>query len=145
MSSRDKYTVELKPSVLDIKQAYSDYSELNNMLENSYYEDGGFFILNNNKMFDDDKWPSICQHKIILDEIQNIEIKTIKVLLSKRFNKNKDNSEAFETRKDNKGKYLEWTTKPDNVYGKQQIDIDCSVCPSAPANGWVISATSTSL
>ncbi len=74
MSSRDKYTVELKPSVLDIKQAYSDYSELNNMLENSSYEDGGFFILNNNKMFDDDKWPSICQHKIILDEIQNIEI-----------------------------------------------------------------------
>ena len=130
MSSRDKYTVELKPSVLDIKQAYSDYSELNNMLENSSYEDGGFFILNNNKMFDDDKRPSICQHKIILDEIQNIEIKTIKVLLSKRFNKNKDNSEAFETRKDNKGKYLEWTTKPDNVYGKQQIDIDCSVCPS---------------
>lgn len=130
MSSRDKYTVELKPSVLDIKQAYFDYPELKNLLENSSYDDGGFFILNNNKMFDDDKWPSICQHKIILDEIQNIEIKTIKVLLSKRFYKNKDNSEVSETHKDKKGKYLEWTIKPDNVYGKQQIDIDCSVCPS---------------
>lgn len=130
MSSRDKYTVELKPSVLNIKQAYLNYPELKNLLENSSYDNGGFFILNNNMMFDDDKWPSICQHKIILDEIQNIEIKTIKVLLSKRFNKNKDNSEASETHKEKKGKYLEWTTKPDNVYGKQQIDIDCSVCPS---------------
>lgn len=130
MSSRDKYTVELKPSVLDINHAYFDYPELKNLLESSSYDDGGFFILNNNKMFDNDKWPSICQHKIILDEIQNIEIKTIKVLLSKRFNKNKDNSEASETHKDKKGKYLEWTTKPDNIYGKQQIDIDCSVCPS---------------
>ena len=130
MSSRDKYTVELKPSVLNIKQAYFNYPELKNLLENSPYDNGGFFILNNNMMFDDDKWPSICQHKIILDEIQNIEIKTIKVLLSKRFNKNKDNSEASETHKEKKGKYLEWTTKPDNVYGKQQIDIDCSVCPS---------------
>ncbi|MDQ8821270.1 DNA/RNA non-specific endonuclease [Streptococcus ruminantium] len=74
--------------------------------------------------------PSICQHKIILDEIQNIEIKTIKVLLSKQFYKNKDNSEVSETHKDKKGKYLEWTIKPDNVYGKQQIDIDCSVCHS---------------
>ncbi len=35
MSSRDKYTVELKPSVLDIKQAYFDYPELKNLLENS--------------------------------------------------------------------------------------------------------------
>lgn len=130
MSSRDKYTVELKPSVLNIKQAYFNYPELKNLLENSSYDNGGFFILNNNMMFDDDKWPSICQHKIILDEIQNIEIKTIKVLLSKRFNKNKDNSEASEIHKEKKGKYLEWTTKPDNVYGKQQIDIDCSVCPS---------------
>ena len=130
MSSRDKYTVELKPSVLNIKQAYFNYPELKNLLENSSYDNGGFFILNNNMMFDDDKWPSICQHKIILDEIQNIEIKTIKVLLSNRFNKNKDNSEASETHKEKKGKYLEWTTKPDNVYGKQQIDIDCSVCPS---------------
>ena len=69
MSSRDKYTVELKPSVLDIKQAYSDYSELNNMLENSSYEDGGFFILNNNKMFDDDKWPSICLNGLIKTKI----------------------------------------------------------------------------
>ena len=130
MSSRDKYTVELKPSVLDIKQAYFDYPELKNLLENSSYDDGDFFILNNNKMFDADKRPSICQHKIILDEIQNIEIKTIKVLLSKRFNKTKDNSEVSETHKDKKGKYLEWTIKPNNVYGKQQIDIDCSVCSS---------------
>lgn len=130
MSSRDKYTVELKPSVLDIKQAYLDYPKLKNLLENSLYDDGGFYILNNNKMFDYDKWPSICQHKIILDGKQNIEIKTIKVLLSKRFYKNKDNSEVSETHKDKKGKYLEWTIKPDNVYGKQQIDIDYSVCPS---------------
>ena len=103
MSSHDKYTVELKPSALDIKQTYSDYPELKNLLENSSYDDGGFFILNNNKMFDDDKRPSICQHKIILDEIQNIEIKTIKVLLSKRFNNNKDNSESSKTHKEKKG------------------------------------------
>ena len=130
MSSRDKYTVELKPSVLDIKQAYFDYPELKNLLENSSYDNGGFFILNNNMMFDDDKWPSICQLKIILDEKQNIEIKTIKVLLSKRFNKNKDNSESSETHKGKKGKYLDWSTKPDNVYGNKQIDIDCSVYSS---------------
>lgn len=55
MSSRDKYTVELKPSVLDIKQAYLDYPKLKNLLENSLYDDGGFYILNNNKMFDYDK------------------------------------------------------------------------------------------
>ncbi|WP_373110384.1 DNA/RNA non-specific endonuclease [Streptococcus anginosus] len=130
MSSHDKYTVELKPSKLDIKQAYFDYHELKNLLGNSSYDDGGFYILNNNKMFDDDKCPSFYQHKIILDEKQNIEIKTIKVLLSKRFNKNKDNSESFETHKGKKGKYLDWSTKPDNVYGKQQIDIDCSVYSS---------------
>ncbi|RHK65911.1 hypothetical protein DW052_10105 [Streptococcus parasanguinis] len=103
MSRSDKYTVELKPSELDIKQAYLDYPKLKNLLENSSYDDGGFYILNNNKMFDDDKWPSICQHQIILDEKQNIEIKTIKVLLSKRFNKNKDNSESSETHKEKKG------------------------------------------
>lgn len=130
MSSHDKYTVELKPSKLDIKQAYFDYPQLNNLLVNSLYDDGGFYILNDNKMFDDDKWPCICQHKIILDEKQNIEIKTIKVLLSKRFNKNKDNSESSETHKEKKGKYLDWSTKPDNAYGKQQIDIDCSVYSS---------------
>lgn len=130
MSRSDKYIVELKPSELDIKQAYLDYPKLKNLLENSSYDDGGFYILNNNKMFDDDKWPSICQHKIILDEKQNIEIKTIKVLLSKRFNKNKDNSESSETHKEKKGKYLDWSTKPDNAYGKQQIDIDCSVYSS---------------
>ena len=55
MSRRDKYTVELKPSVLDIKQTYFNYPELKNLLENSSYDDSGFFILNNNKMFDDDK------------------------------------------------------------------------------------------
>ena len=103
MSSRDKYTVELKPSALDIKQTYSDYPELKNLLENSLDDDGGFYILNNNKMFDDDKWPSICQHKVILDEKQNIEIKTIKVLLSKWFNNNKDNSESSKTHKKKKG------------------------------------------
>lgn len=103
MSRSDKYTVELKPSELDIKQAYLDYPKLKNLLENSSYDDGGFYILNNNKMFDDDKWPSICQHKVILDEKQNIEIKTIKVLLSKRFNNNKDNSESFKTHKEKKG------------------------------------------
>lgn len=130
MSSHDKYTVELKPSELDIEQAYFDYPQLKNLLENSLYDDGGFYILNNNKMFDDDKRPSICQHKIILDEKQNIEIKTIKVLLSKRFNKNKDNSKSSETHKGKKWKYLDWSTKPDNVYGKKQIDIDCSVYPS---------------
>ena len=130
MSSHDKYTVELKPSKLDIKQAYFDYPQLKNLLVNSLYDDGGFYILNDYKMFDDDKWPGICQHKIILDEKQNIEIKTIKVLLSKRFNKNKDNSKSSETHKGKKGKYLDWSTKPDNVYGKKQIDIDCSVYPS---------------
>lgn len=103
MSSSDKYTVELKPSELDIKQAYLDYPKLKNLLENSLDDDGGFYILNNNKMFDDDKWPSICQHKVILDEKQNIEIKTIKVLLSKRFNNNKDNSEPSKTHKEKKG------------------------------------------
>lgn len=130
MSSSDKYTVELKPSELDIKRAYLDYPKLKNLLENSLDDDGGFYILNNNKMFDDDKWPSICQHKVILDEKQNIEIKTIKVLLSKRFNNNKDNSESSKTHKEKKGKYLDWSTKPDNVYGKKQIDIDCSVYSS---------------
>ena len=38
MSSRDKYTVELKSSVLDIKQAYLDYPKLKNLLENSSYK-----------------------------------------------------------------------------------------------------------
>ena len=102
MSSHDKYTVELKPSKLDIKQAYFDYHELKNLLGNSSYDDGGFYILNNNKMFDDDKCPSFYQHKVILDEKQNIEIKTIKVLLSKRFNNNKDNSESSKTHKEKK-------------------------------------------
>ena len=66
MSSSDKYTVELKPSELDIKRAYLDYPKLKNLLENSLDDDGGFYILNNNNMFDDDKWPSIWTKNKIL-------------------------------------------------------------------------------
>lgn len=129
MSSHDKYTVELKPTASDIERTYSDYPELSIFLEGSIYDDGGFFILNNNKMFNSDKWPSICQHKVILDKEQQSEIKAIKVLLSQ------DTYEEYipkpsEEKERQEGKEANWSNKPDNVYGRQQIKIDDSVIPS---------------
>lgn len=126
MGNRDTYTYELKPSEDVIQKTYNDYLELKELLEKSKYHSGGFYFLNNNKIFDEENKPKFCNYQIKLETSSGINcfIRRIEVRLSKDYNIEEtltnDISKSQSQNEDkNRGKYLNWSKKPKNVYGRQ--------------------------
>lgn len=126
MGNSDTYTFELKPSEDMIQKTYNDFMELKQLLEKSKVHDGGFYILNENKIFEGDELPKFCEYEIKLasNTAQKCFITRIEVRLSKNYEEEetfcKVISKSSGQNKDrNRGKYLNWSKKPENVYGRQ--------------------------
>lgn len=126
MTNRDTYTFELKPSEEMIQKTYDDYLELKGLLENSILHNGGFYILNKNKIFEEDELPGFCNFeiKLVSNPDQKSSIRRIEVRLSKNYNVEETLTNVIlkspcKSQARNRGKYLNWSEKPDKVYGRQ--------------------------
>ncbi|MGX5858840.1 DNA/RNA non-specific endonuclease [Streptococcus sanguinis] len=133
MSSRDTYTVELMPLESNIQNIYKDYQELEELLKKSKYQHGGFYFLNGNKIFEEDETPIFCNYQIKLESSieLNLYIRRIEVRLSKDYKKeeidtNVTSESSAQSEDSKRGKNLNWSEKPNNVYGRQ-IDTDRKV------------------
>lgn len=104
----ERYIKKLMPTKELIEKSFEDYPELEKLLKGLKCNDGGFYVLNDNEMFDCHSLPEFCKFEIVLDTQKGVSIKSIHEELSETYCKKSKPS-------------INWSKKPNNVYGRDKI------------------------